>query len=95
MEFSWNQFFILTQPFSDVPSFSKISQHPGSNQQPGKPLSFKIGLKDTSFHIFLNSFGFYPSPLVEFSLTCIFHHVWEKIFNLWCSYYWKKLRKIL
>ena len=22
---------------------------------------------------------------VQFSLTCIFHHVWEKIFNLW---YW-------
>ena len=21
--------------------------------------------------------------LAEFSLTCIFHHVWEKIFNLW------------
>ena len=24
--------------------------------------------------------------LVQFSLTCIFHHVWEKIFNLWCSH---------
>ena len=22
--------------------------------------------------------------LVEFSLTCIFQHVWEKFFNLWC-----------
>ena len=24
--------------------------------------------------------------LVQFSLTCIFHHVWERIFNLWCSH---------
>ena len=24
--------------------------------------------------------------LVKFSLTCIFHHVWEKFFNLWCSH---------
>ena len=22
--------------------------------------------------------------LAEFSLTCIFQHVWEKFFNLWC-----------
>ena len=27
--------------------------------------------------------------LVEFSLTFIFHHVWEKPFNLWCSYSYK------
>ena len=24
--------------------------------------------------------------LIEFSLTCIFQHVWEKFFNLWCSH---------
>ena len=23
--------------------------------------------------------------VVQYSLTCIFHHVWKKIFNLWCS----------
>ena len=23
--------------------------------------------------------------LVEFSVTCIFHRVWENFFNLWCS----------
>ena len=27
--------------------------------------------------------------LVEFFLTCIFQHVWEKIFNLQCSHSWK------
>ena len=37
--------------------------------------------------IFLKSLGFYLSRmLVEFSLTCTFHHVWEKMFSLWC---WK------
>ena len=29
--------------------------------------------------------------LVEFSLTCIFQHVWEECFNLWCSHSQKKL----
>ena len=30
----------------------------------------------------------YLSPeFVEFSLACIFHHVWEKFFNLWCSHF--------
>ena len=24
--------------------------------------------------------------LAEFSLTCIFHHVWEKYLNSWCSH---------
>ena len=38
-------------------------------------------LRDTSFHSSLNSLGFYISRmLVEFSLTCIFQHVWEKVF---------------
>ena len=23
--------------------------------------------------------------LVQFSVTCVFHHVWGKMFNLWCS----------
>ena len=37
------------------------------------PLSFKISLRDTSFHISLNSLGFYLfRMLVEFSLACIF-----------------------
>ena len=36
------------------------------------PLSFKISLKDTSFHISLNSLGFFLSEmLVEFSDFCI------------------------
>ena len=59
--------FYFNSPFSDVPSFPKISQPSGYNQQIGKqfclpPLSFKINLRDTSFHISLNSFGFYLSP---------------------------------
>ena len=33
----------------------------------------------------LNSF-YLSRMLVEFSLTCIFQHVWEKFFNLWCSH---------
>ena len=50
------------------------------------PLSLTTSLEDTSFHISLNSLGSYLSRmLVEFSLTCIFHIVWEKIFNL-CSH---------
>ena len=76
MEFSWNpntkctekpQSSISMHPFSDVPFFSKISQPPSYTQQNGKqcclpPLSFKISLKNTSFHISLYSLGFYHSP---------------------------------
>ena len=56
------QSYISMHPVSDVPSFSKISQLPGYKQQNGKqcflqPLSFKISLKDTSFHISLNFLG--------------------------------------
>ena len=71
MEFSWNpntkctevpQSSIWTHTFSDVPSFSKISQLPGwdnNNQQNGKQcclqiLPFKISLQNTSFHTSLN-----------------------------------------
>ena len=43
---------------------------------------FKISLGDTSFYISLNYLGFYLSRiLVEFSLSCKFQDVWEKI--LW------------
>ena len=53
--------------FSVSPSFLRISQFPGCNQRNGKqcwlsPLSFKISLKDTSFHISINSLGLYLSP---------------------------------
>ena len=67
------------------PSFLKISQPPDYKQEIGKQcclplLPFKIRLNYTSCHISLNSLGFYLSPemFVEFFLTCIFHHVWEK-----------------
>ena len=76
MEFSWNpntkcteksQFSISMHPSSDVPSFSEICQPPGLNQQNGEQcclpqLSFKVNLKDTSFHISWNSLGFDLSP---------------------------------
>ena len=80
-------------PFSYVTSFSKISKPTGQNQKTGKqcflpPLFFKICLRDTSFYISLNSLGFFYlfRMLVEFSVTCIFQHVWETFFNLWCSH---------
>ena len=45
-------------------------------------MSSDISLNDTSFDIYLNSLGFFLSwMLVEFSLTYMFHHVWEKFFN--------------
>ena len=44
------------------------------------PLPFKISLRGTSFYISLNSLVFYLSRMfVEFSLTCIFQHMWEKL----------------
>ena len=64
----------------------------GSNRKIGKqcflpPLSFKIILNDTSFYISLNSLGFCLSRMLfEFSLICVFQHMWEKFFNLWCSH---------
>ena len=71
-------------------SLSKISEPIGQNQEIWKhcllsPLSFKISLRVTSFHISLNSLGFYLfRKLAEFFLTCIFQHMWEKCFNLCC-----------
>ena len=36
-------------------------------------------------YFFKTPLGFFLSRmLVEFSLTWIFHHLWEKLFNLWC-----------
>ena len=83
MEFSWNtstkctekpQSSISKNPFSDVPSFSKINK----NQQIGNqcclpPLSHKISLRDTSFHISLNSLGFYLSPEYLLNFFWIVH----------------------
>ena len=33
--------------------------------------------------------------LVEFSVTCIFQHVWETFFNLWCSHSQKIIKSML
>ena len=71
--------------------FKKIST-PRLNREIGKqcclpPLSFKIILRDASFHIPLNSLGFYLSP------ECLLNFLWleyvppcVEIFNLWCSH---------
>ena len=65
--------------FLMFPFFKNISTprlEPTSNKQCClPPLSFKISLKDTSLHIFR---GLSLSrTLAEFSLNCVFHHVWE------------------
>ena len=64
--------------FSVSPSFLRISQFPGCNQRNGKqcwlsPLSFKISLKDTSFHISINSLGLYLSPECLFNFLSKFY----------------------
>ena len=69
------QFTISTHPLSEVPSFSEISQSHGQNQQISKqcclpPLSFKISLRDKSFHISLNCLGFYLFP------QCLLNFLW-------------------
>ena len=83
------QSYISMHPVSNAPSFSKISQPQGQNQQNGKqcclpPLSFKIDLWYTSFKI-LRAIPL-SRMLVEFSPTCIFHHVWGNFLDLWCSH---------
>ena len=52
------------------------------------PLSFKFSLSDTSFYISFKLLRalFLSRMLAEFSLTCIFHHVWEKKLNLCYSH---------
>ena len=92
---------ISTHPFSDVPSFSKRSKSTGQNEKIGKQcflllLFFNISLRDTTFFISLNSLGIYLSiMLFEFSLTCIFQHVWKNFFNLWFSYSKKTIASML
>ena len=94
MEFSSNsntktpQSSLLTHPFLMFPR-SKISQPPGQNQQKNKqcclpPLSFKINLNDTSFHI-LNSLGFYliSRMLVDFSLIFVYSTICRKRFSVY------------
>ena len=72
--------------------FFKNISTPRLNREIGKqcclpPLSFKIILRDASFHIPLNSLGFYLSP------ECLLNFLWleyvppcVEIFNLWCSH---------
>ena len=47
----------------------------------------KIRLNGTSFHVFLNSLGFYLSTdcLLNF-LQLLYSTIWGKYFNLWCSH---------
>ena len=101
MEYSWNpstkctekpQSSILKHPLPDVPFFQKYL----------KPqLKTKKLVNSVVYHPCLSrlAWGIYPfiffkllrvlslsKILVEFSLTCTFHHVWENFFSLWC---WK------
>ena len=62
--------------FSVNPFFLRISQLTGQNQQNGKPLSFKISFKDTTFHIFINSLELDLSLecLLNLSLQIVIYH---------------------
>ena len=78
--------FSFTAPFSDVSSFKK-TQPTGKNQQNSKqcclpPLSFKINLNDTSFHI-LNSFYLISRMLVDFSLIFVYSTICRKRFSIY------------
>ena len=73
--------------FSVNTSFSRISQLLGMNQQNVKrswllPLSFAISLKDTSFHISINSQGLYllSRMIAEFSLKLLYSTMCGKSF---------------
>ena len=99
MEFSSNpntkctenpQSSISTHPFSDVPSQKYLNLQVRTdilvNSVFSPPLSYKISLRVTSFHISLNSLGFSLQNCLLNFLSCIFQHVWEKVFSLWCSH---------
>ena len=74
--------------FSVDLSFLRIFQPQNDKQCWLIPLSFKISLKDTSFHIFINSIELYLSQkfLKIFSQVYIFYHVWKYFSNLLCSH---------
>ena len=72
---------ISTHPFSVVSSFLRIYQVPGYHRQNGKQCWFpscfyKISLKDTSFHISINSLG------LCFSIQNVFPPCVKKSFKL-------------
>ena len=82
---------ISTKPFSDVPSQKYLNPQIRTNKLVNSifyhPCPSRLASGDTSFHISLNSLGFYISRMfAEFSLPCIFQPVWEKFFKLWCSH---------
>ena len=73
--------------FSVSTSFARISQLLGMNQHNVKrswllPLSFAISLKDTSFHISINSQGLYllSRMIAEFSLKLLYSTMCGKSF---------------
>ena len=94
MEFPWNsntkctkvpQPCISMHPFSDVPFFSKISQpHVTTNKMINSVVYHLCSSQDYPQGYILSYFFklLRALPLsrilVEFSLTCIFHHVWKK-----------------
>ena len=77
--------------FSDNPSFLRISQIHGKNQENGKqslllPLSFKINLKNTYFYKLPSALSL-SRMVAGFSCQIfMFYHMREKFLNLWTSH---------
>ena len=76
---------ISTHPFLMFPLFQKylnpqVRANKMVNSVVYHPCPSKLGSRIHTF-IFLNSFRALSKILVEFPLTFIFHHVWEKYLN--------------
>ena len=72
-------------PFSDIPSFPKYLNSVFYHRCP-----LRLASQGYIFLYFLKLLRVLSlRMLVEFSLTCIFQHVWEKCFNLCCSHFQK------
>ena len=74
--------------FSINSSFFRISQLPDQNQQNRKqswlhPLSFKITLKDASFHFSISSLGLYLSPECLLNLSNFYIPPYGKHFQIY------------
>ena len=86
------QSFISTHPFSDVSSFSKYLNPQVRTNKLANSVVYHLCPSKLASGIHLCFFKLLrvlslSRMLVEFSLTCIFHHVWEKFSSLWYSHY--------
>ena len=93
-----SSYFKINVPFFCCPLFVKEYLDPlvtikkMVNQQCRlPPWSFKINLKDKSFHISIDSLGLISLQNIcrIFSQSCIFQHSWEKFSKSCCLDYWK------